>query len=552
MTKDKAMLRLVDRFHLTNDPKTDILSSITVALALVPEAIAFAFVAKVDPLVGLYAAFFVGLITSVFGGRSGMISGATGAMAVAMVGLVTIYGAEYLFAAILLTGVLQILAGVFQLGKFIRLVPHPVMLGFVNGLAIVIFLAQLGQFKAKETVEKVTSGNDAHAGEGHHSAMDVVFNGGWMQGTEMQLMVGLTILTMVVIWAFPKLPKVGKLLPAHLIAILGVSALVIGLDLETKTVGDLASVAGGLPEFHIPMVPMTWETLMIIFPVAVTLAAIGLIESLLTLTLIDEITESRGRTSQECVGQGLANTTCGLFGAMGGCAMIGQSMINMKSGGRGRLSGITAALALLGFILFAAQWIEMIPLAALTGLMMMVVISTFAWASISIMGRIPREDAFVIILVTAITVMHDLALAVIIGVIVSALVYAWKSANKIWVTEWHNKEDGRKVYKLHGPLFFGSIGKFRDLINPKNDEENDIVIDFSAARVWDHSALDAIDSMAVKYQEAGKTLHLVHLSPDCQLLLKQAQKMVEVNLIEDPHYGVLVDYAQTMSEGTKH
>lgn len=548
MSKDQAVLRLVNRFHLTNNPKADILSGLTVALALVPEAIAFAFVAKVDPLVGLYAAFFVGLITSVFGGRSGMISGATGAMAVAMVGLVTIYGVEYLFAAVLLTGLIQIVAGIFQLGKFIRLVPHPVMLGFVNGLAIVIFLAQLGQFKAKEAVQKVTEGADAHASEDSHSAIDVLFNGGWMQGTEMYLMVGLTLLTMGIIWLFPKLPKVGKWLPAPLVAILSVSFLVIGLDLETKTVGDMASVAGGLPEFHIPMVPFTWETFEIILPMALILAAIGLIESLLTLTLIDEITETRGRTSQECIGQGLANTTCGLFGAMGGCAMIGQSMINMKSGGRGRLSGITAALALLAFILFTAQWIEMIPLAALTGLMMMVVIGTFAWASIRIMGKIPREDAFVIILVTGITVAHDLALAVIIGVIVSALVYAWKSANKIWVTEWHNEEDGRKVYMLHGPLFFGSIGRFRDLINPKNDEEDDIVIDFSRARVWDHSALEAIDAMAVKYTEAGKTLHLVHLSPDCQLLLKQAKDMIEVNMIEDPQYGVLVDYASVMSK----
>ena len=541
------MLRLVNRFHLTNDPKTDILSGITVALALVPEAIAFAFVAGVDPLVGLYAAFFVGLITSVFGGRSGMISGATGAMAVAMVGIVAFYGVEYLFAAVLLTGLIQILAGIFHLGKFIRLVPHPVMLGFVNGLAIVIFLAQLGQFKAKQAAESIAKASE-HAAESGHSALDVVFNGGWLQGTEMQLMVGLTVLTMAIIWLFPKIPKIGKWLPAPLVAILSVSLLVIGLNLDTKTVGDLASVAGGLPQFHIPMVTFTWETFFIILPVAVTLAAIGLIESLLTLTLIDEITETRGRTSQECVGQGLANTTCGLFGAMGGCAMIGQSMINMKSGGRGRLSGITAALALLAFILFTSKWIEMIPLAALTGLMMMVVIGTFAWASIRIMGKIPREDAFVILLVTGVTVAYDLALAVIIGVIVSALVYAWKSANKIWVTEWHNKEDGRKVYKLHGPLFFGSIGRFRDMINPNNDEEDDIVIDFSRARVWDHSALEAIDALAVKYTEAGKTLHLVHMSPDCQLLLKQAKDMVEVNLIEDPHYGVLVDYPTVMGK----
>lgn len=548
------MLSLIKRFDLTQNPRADMLSGLTVALALVPEAIAFAFVAKVDPLVGLYAAFFVGFITSTLGGRSGMISGATGAMAVAMVGLVTVYGVEYLFAAVLLTGILQCLAGIFQLGKFIRLVPYPVMLGFVNGLAIVIFLAQLGQFKALTNPDTaIAHGADLgeEAASGGHSAIDVVFSGGWLQGEQMHLMLGLTILTMFIIWAFPKLPKVGKILPASLVSIVGVSALVIGLDLDTKTVGDLASVAGGLPEFHIPQVPFTFGTLAIIFPVAITLAGIGLIESLLTLTLIDEMTDTRGRTSQECIGQGLANATCGVFGAMGGCAMIGQSMINIKSGGRGRLSGITAAVALLCFILFASQWIEMIPLAALTGLMMMVVIGTFAWASLQIAGKIPHEDLFVIVLVTSVTVAYDLALAVVVGVIVSALVYAWKSANKVWVTIWHNEADGNKVYKLHGPLFFGSIANFRDLLDPKNDEESDIVIDFADARVWDHSALEAIDAMATKYQKAGKTLHLVHLSQDCVLLLKAAKNMVKINVIEDPHYGVLVDYSDLLGKRNK-
>jgi SulP family sulfate permease len=528
------MLRLVKRFDLTENPKTDILSGLTVALALVPEAIAFAFVAKLDPLVGLYAAFIVGIMTSIFGGRSGMISGATGAMAVVMVGMVTVYGPEYLFATILLTGVIQILAGIFHLGKFIRLVPHPVMLGFVNGLAIVIGLAQLGQFKSSTVDAENTE-------EGSHSAIDVIFNGGWMQGDQLNMMVGLTVLTMAIMWLFPKLPKIGKLLPAPLVAILSVSVLVIGLNLDTKTVGDMASVAGGLPTFHIPIVPFTMETFIIIFPLAITLSAIGLIESLLTLTLIDEITETRGRTSQECVGQGLANTTCGVFGAMGGCAMIGQSMINIKSGGRGRLSGITAALALLAFILFASTWIEMIPLAALTGLMMMVVIGTFAWASMRIMRKIPIEDAFVIILVTCVTVACDLALAVIVGVIVSALVYAWKSAHHIWTTEGQT-EEGHKTYLLHGPLFFGSISGFKDLFDPKNDVEDDVVIDFRNARVWDHSALQAIDALATKYTDAGKRLHLVHLSEDCALLLKNAKDLVEVNSIEDPKYRVFVDY----------
>ena len=537
-------LRLVKRFNLTDNPKADILSGFTVALALVPEAIAFAFVAGVAPLVGLYAAFFVGFITSVLGGRSGMISGATGAMAVAMVGIVMAYGVEYLFAAVALAGVLQILAGIFKMGKFIRLVPHSVMLGFVNGLAIVIFLAQLGQFKSASGEAVIdTSAHGAEAASSH-SAVDVLFNGGWMQGMEMYLMVGLTLLTMGLIWLWPKLPKIGKWIPAPLASILIVSGLVIGLDLDTRTVGDLASVAGGWPTFHIPMVPFTVETLTIIFPVAVTLAAIGLIESLLTLTLIDEITDTRGRTAQECVGQGLANVTCGFFSAMGGCAMIGQSMINMQSGGRGRLSGITAAVALLGFILFASPWIEMIPLAALTGLMMMVVIGTFAWASIRLIGKVPKEDIFVIILVTSVTVAHDLALAVVVGVIVSALVYAWKSATHMWVEEGPANQKDSKVYRLHGPLFFGSIAQFRDIFNPANDKEKDIYIDFKNSRVWDHSALEAIDALAAKYKEAGKHLHLVHLSPDCELLLKNAQDVVEVNMVEDPHYRIVVDYVR--------
>ena len=534
------MLSLIPKFNLTNNPRADILSGLTVALALVPEAIAFAFVAKLDPLMGLYAAFIVGLITSVFGGRSGMISGATGAMAVVMVGLVTVYGAEYLFAAVLLAGLIQILAGVFHLGKFIRLVPYPVMLGFVNGLAIVIGLAQLGQFKSATSIDDAAPTGDT----GGHSALDVLFNGNWMEGQALYLMVGLTALTMFIMWVFPKIPKIGKILPSALVAILSVSALVIGLDLNTQTVGDLASVAGGLPEFSIPSVPFTFETLMIIFPLSVTLAAIGLIESLLTLTLIDEMTETRGRTSQECVGQGLANVTCGFFSAMGGCAMIGQSMININSGGRGRLSGITAAVALLCFILFASTWIEKIPLAALTGLMFMVVIATFAWASIRIMRRIPNGDAFVILLVTGVTVAYDLAIAVIIGVIVSALIYAWKSAHHIWVAEGFDDVDGQKVYNLHGPLFFGSIASFKDLFDPKNDKEDEIVIDFRNARVWDHSALQAIDALAEKYKEAGKKLHLMHLSPDCALLLEKAKDVVEVDQIDDPHYRVVVDYVE--------
>lgn len=504
------MIRLVRRFKLTENPKADILSGITVALALVPEAIAFAFVAGVEPLVGLYAAFMVGLITSIFGGRSGMISGATGALAVVMVSLVAEHGVEYLFATVVLMGILQFLAGVFSLGKFIRLVPYPVMLGFVNGLAIVIFLAQMGQFK---------------------------IDGDWMNGMTMNIMLALTILTMAIIWIFP---KITKALPSPLIAIIAVSAIAIGFNLDTRTVGDMASVAGSLPSFHIPMVPFNLETLQIIFPYALILAAIGLIESLLTLRLIDEMTETRGRTAQECMGQGFANIATGFFGGMGGCAMIGQSMINIKSGGLGRLSGITAALALLGFILFASGLIEMIPLAALTGVMMMVVIGTFAWGSIRLWGKIPKEDFFTIVIVTTVTVFTDLAVAVVVGVIISALVYAWKSAYHIWASK-STDHNGTLVYTLHGAIFFASVESFKELFDPKNDPDH-VIIDFKNTRVWDHSALQAIDEIAEKYIENNKRLQLVHLSSDCKLLLKKASHMVDSDDVEDPHYGIVVDY----------
>ena len=503
--------------------KNDILSGLTVALALVPEAVAFAFVAHVDPLVGLYAAFIVGLITSIFGGRPGMISGATGALAVVMVSLVIEHGVEYLFATVLLMGVFQILAGIFKLGKFIRMVPHPVMLGFVNGLAIVIFLAQLGQFKVMD-------------GNGQLQ---------WMQGSELYVMGGLVALTMAIIHFLPKLTTA---IPSSLAAILVVTGLVIGLDLESRTVldylkdmsGDLnATIAGGFPEFHIPAVPFNFETFKIIFPYALVLAAIGLIESLLTLTLIDEITETRGNSNKECIGQGAANVTCGVFGAMGGCAMIGQSMININSGGRSRLSGITAAVLLLGFILFAASLIEMIPLAALVGVMFMVVLGTFEWSSFRLMKRIPKTDAFVIVLVSGVTVITDLAIAVCVGVIVSALVFAWEHAKHIYTNNYID-EQGSKVYELHGPLFFGSVKNFAELFDINNDP-NDVIIEFKYSRVADHSAIEAIDSLAERYKKSGKTVHLRHLSPDCIELLNKAKDLVEVNVIEDPNYKVASD-----------
>ncbi len=494
--------------------KDDVLSGLTVALALVPEAVAFAFVAGVHPLVGLYAAFMVGLITAAIGGRPGMISGATGALAVVMVELVASHGVEYLFAAVVLMGLIQIIAGLLRLGKFIRMVPYPVMLGFVNGLAIVIFLAQLKQFQVPD-------------GEGGMT---------WMSGTPLLIFLGLIALTMAIIHF---LPRFTRIIPSSLAAIIVVSGLVIALDLDTRTVGDLASIAGGLPEFHIPAVPLNLETLWIILPYSLIFAAIGLIESLLTLTLIDDITNTRGRGNRECIGQGVANTVTGFFGGMGGCAMIGQSMINVNSGGRGRMSGISAALFLLAFILFASGLIEMIPLAVLIGVMFIVVIGTFEWSSFRILGRVPRADAFVLILVSAVTVATDLAVAVVVGVIVSALVFAWQHARNIHV-EISTDEKGRKSYLLRGPLFFSSVHNFMNLFDVDNDPD-EVVIDFRYSRVYDHSGLEAIDNLAERYTRAGKKLHLRHLSEDCRRLLETAGDLVEVNLIEDPRYWVADD-----------
>jgi SulP family sulfate permease len=510
----------------TQSAKSEILSGITVALALVPEAIAFAFVAGVEPLVGLYAAFLVGLIASCTGGRPGMISGATGALAVVMVALVKDHGVEYLFATVVLMGIIQISAGIFRLGKFIRMVPRSVMLGFVNGLAIVIFLAQLGQFGEAGQPGWLTG----TLFEG--SVIDIA----WMSGSALYMMLGLVALTMAIIHFLPKLTKA---VPSALAAIVIVSGLVIALGLDTKVVGDVASIAGGFPTLHIPSVPFNFETLWIILPYSLILAAIGLIESLLTLQLIDEMTETRGKGNQECIGQGLANTVTGFFGGMGGCAMIGQSMININSGGRGRMSGIVAALALLCFILFASGLIEEIPLAALVGVMFIVVIGTFEWSSFRIMKRIPKEEAIVLITVSAVTVFTDLAIAVIVGVIMTALIFAWQHAKQIRVTK-EQDQHGSDYYSISGPLFFGSVQQFLDQFTPRSDNDN-VIIDFKDSRVCDHSALKAIDSLAKRYKKNGKTLHLLHLSADCQRLLKPAQDMIEVNVVEDPNYFVAID-----------
>jgi SulP family sulfate permease len=507
--------------------KNDVLSGITVAFALVPEAVAFAFIAGVEPMVGLYAAFMMGLLTSVFGGRPGMISGATGATAVVMIALVAGHGVQYLFAAVVLAGLFQITAGALRLGKYIRIVPHPVMLGFVNGLAIVIFLSQLGLFKITDNVTNMTS---------------------WMESTQLYTMVTLIVLTMMIMHFLPKLTTA---IPAGLVAIVVLTLAVIGLDLDAQNVIDfvrgnlppaeaaVASLEGDLPSFAIPNVPFTLETLLIILPYGLVIAAIGLIESLLTLSLIDEITGTRGRGNRECVGQGIANTTNGFFGGMGGCAMIGQSMININSGGRGRLSGITAALVLLGFILFASSLIEVIPLGVLVGIMFMVVLGTFEWSSFRLIGKIPKTDMFIVILVSGVTVMYDLAIAVVVGVIVSALVFAWKHAQHILVDSYID-ENGYKVYDLRGPIFFGSVANFKELFDPKNDPEH-VVIEFKRSRVSDHSGIEALDSLAEKYQAEGKKLHLRHLSSDCRQLLRRAGNLCEVNVLEDPEYKVASD-----------
>ena len=504
--------------------KTEVLAGLTVALALVPEAVAFAFVAGVEPLVGLYAAFIVGLITALIGGRPGMISGATGALAVVMVALVAQHGVEYLFATVVLMGLLQIGAGIFRFGKFIRLVPHPVMLGFVNGLAIVIFLAQIGQFQVPGTATP-----DGHS---------FLPNGEWLPASDLAVMFGLIALTMGIIWG---LPKVTKIIPAPLAGIGVVAAIVIGFGLDTPVVSDLADIKGGLPEFHIPMVPLTWETLEIIFPYALVLAAIGLIESLLTLNLVGEITNQRGGASQECLAQGSANLVTGFFGGMGGCAMIGQSKINVKSGGRTRLSGISAALFLLAFILVGSTLIGMIPLAALVGVMFMVVIGTFAWNSLRIMRKIPWTDALVIVLVTVVTVLEDLAVAVVVGVIVSALVYAWNAAKRIQIIQRDSvRTPGATVYEIEGPLFFVSTDGFAELFHVEDDPDV-VIVDFMRSRVVAQSALQDIEDLASKNQASGKTLKLRHLSRNCHKLLSKAGQLI-VDSEDDPDYELAVDY----------
>lgn len=507
------MKKYLNLFDLTQkvNYKNEVLAGITVALALVPEAVAFALIAGLSPLTGLYAAFVVGLVASVFGGRPGMISGATGAIAVVIVSLAKDYGVEYVFAAVILAGILQMAAGFLRLGKLMRLVPHPVIFGFVNGLAIIIFLSQLDQFKN--------------------------FDGAWLTGNPLYILLGLVLVTMVIIWGLPKLTKA---IPASLTAIIVVFGLVSFLNIDTKTVGDIASISGGFPPFHFPVIPFTIETLQIIFPYAAIVAGVGLIESLLTLNIIDEITETRGRGNKEAVAQGAANILSGLFSGMGGCAMLGQSLINISTGARARLSGIVASVMLLVFIMFGSSLIEKVPMAALTGLMIMVAIGTFEWASLKTFKRMPKSDILVMVLVTLVTIfLHNLALAVLVGVIIAALVFAWDNAKRIRARKFMD-EKGVKHYEMYGPLFFGSVSAFNDKFDVLNDPQ-EVIIDFADSRVVDMSAIEALNKLTERYHKAGKRLHLKHLSADCRVLLHNAGDIIEVNVMEDPTYKVAID-----------
>ena len=587
--------------------KNEVLSGLTVALALVPEAIAFALIAGLSPLTGLYAAFSIGLITSIFGGRPGMISGATGAIAVIYVGMIAIIKktnpdisveeiTQYIFATVILAGLIQIGVGLLRLGKFIRLVPHPVMFGFVNGLAIVIFLAQMSSFKenrkdhyGNNAVEAISTNQAFHVNGSvvtsdktntivYNLIEDKMFNIetdqyelqivgdqvfdvekeqvvynyqnntfyniekktevlDWLQKDQLVLMIGLVLLTMLIIWG---LPKLTTYIPSSLAAIVVVALITIFGEIDTKTVGDIASIKGGFPTPSLPHIPYTWDTFVLIFPYALIVAGVGLIESLLTLNLIDEITQTRGNSNKECVAQGTANIASGFFLGMGGCAMIGQSLINISSGARARLSGIVASLGLLSFILWGAPIIEQLPMAALTGVMVMVSIGTFEWASLKVFGKMPITDVIVMIVVTLITVfLHNLALAVLIGVVISALAFAWESAIRIRARKYIDS-NGSKHYEIYGPLFFGSVSVFSDKFDIENDPE-DIIIDFSESKIVDMSAIEALNSLTERYMKAGKKIHLRHLSPDCQKLLKNADKIVEVNVMEDPTYHVAAD-----------
>ena len=460
--------------------KNEILAGLAVAMTMIPESLSFAILAGLSPLTGLYAAFLMGIVTAILGGRPGMVSGGAGATVVVLIALAASHGVEYLFAAVILAGVLQFSVGIFKLGKFVRLIPQPVMYGFLNGLAVIIFMAQVAQFK-------------------------VVENGieGWMQGPALYLMAGLTLLTIAIVFI---LPKFTKAVPASLVAIIVVFGIVYFFGIDTKKVIDIASVGGSLPSCHIPSIPFTLETLEIIFPYALVMAGVGLIESLLTLNMVDEITSTKGQSNRETAAQGIANITNGFFGGMGGCAMVAQTLVNIGAGGRARLSAIVAAIAILLIILVAGPVIEQIPMAALVGVMMMVAIGTFEWVSFRIINKMPRHDIFIGMLVAVITiVLHNLALAVLIGVVISALVFAWESAKRIRARKYVD-EDGVKHYEIFGPLFFGSTAAFIEKFDLLNDP-NEVVIDFKESKVVDMSAIEALNKITEKYHKEGKKLH---------------------------------------------
>lgn len=500
-------MKLLENINLRNE----ILAGLTVAMTMIPESLSFAILAGLSPLTGLYAAFLMGLVTSILGGRPGMVSGGAGATVVVLIALAAGHGVQYLFAAVVLAGVLQLLVGLFKLGKFVRLIPQPVMYGFLNGLAIIIFMAQVQQFKLPA---------DTSA---------------WMTGTALYTMLGLTALTILIVLGFP---KITKKIPASLIAILAVFALVTLLGIDTKKVVDIASVSGSFPAFHIPNISWTWDTLMLIFPYSLVMAGVGLVESLLTLNMVDEITNSKGKSNKEAMAQGVANMVNGFFGGMGGCAMVAQTLVNLDAGARTRISSFVGAIAILVIILVGAPFIEQIPMAALVGVMMMVAVGTFQWVSLRIINKFPRSDIFVGMLVAAITVvLHNLALAVLAGVVVSALVFAWDNAKRIRARKYVD-EDGAKHYEIYGPLFFGSTTAFLEKFDVLNDPKY-IVIDFKESRVVDMSAIDALSKITERYAKQDKHVQLRHLSPDCRSLLKNAQGVVQIDIAEDPTYKVM-------------
>jgi SulP family sulfate permease len=494
--------------------RTEILAGLTVAMTMIPESLSFAILAGFPPLVGLYAAFIMGLVTAIFGGRPGLVSGGAGATVIVLIALMKSNGLEYVFAAVALAGILQIIVGLFKLGKFIRLVPQPVMFGFVNGLAIIIFMSQLEQFKTVVNGESV-----------------------WLSGNPLFIMLGLVLLTIAIVQFFP---KISKAVPASLVAIIVVFGLVLGLGINTKTVADIASISGGFPPFHVPNIAWTFETLQLVFPYALIMASVGLTEGLLTLNLVDEITGTKGSGNRECIAQGGANLLNGFFFGMGGCPMIAQTLVNLSAGSRARLSGIIAALTILVIILFGAPIIEQLPIAALVGVMIMVAIGTFEWISFRIINKMPKQDIFVGILVAVITILlHNLALAVLIGVIISALVFAWESAKRIRAKKYLD-ENGVKHYEIYGPLFFGSTTAFAEKFDIANDP-TEVIVDFKESKIADMSAIDAVNKLTERYAKIGKKIHLRHLSADCRQLLHNADDVIDINIIEDPTYKVAVD-----------